>query len=72
MSIKPDWSKGYSRLSAAHFGKAQYDDAIQAAEEGEQAWVWGQLKAGTGQGVNVHPLAAEHARSCRLEARITP
>lgn len=35
VSIKPDWGKGYSRLSAAHFGKAKYDEAIQAAEEGE-------------------------------------
>ena len=35
VSIKPDWGKGYSRLTAAYFGKAKYDEAIQAAEDGE-------------------------------------
>jgi hypothetical protein len=33
--MKPDWSKGYSRMSAAHFGKAEYEEAIRAAEDGE-------------------------------------
>eukprot|EP00967_Tisochrysis_lutea_P060448 scaffold77323_cov20-Tisochrysis_lutea.AAC.3 len=40
VSLKPDWSKGYSRLSAAYFGKTKYDEAIQAAEEGEQHVAW--------------------------------
>ncbi|MCH93281.1 heat shock protein STI-like [Trifolium medium] len=32
--LKPDWSKGYSRLGAAHIGLSQFDDAFSAYKKG--------------------------------------
>lgn len=34
VSLKPDWSKGYSRLGAAYFGLHEWDDARSAYEAG--------------------------------------
>jgi predicted TPR repeat methyltransferase len=34
VELKPDWAKGYSRLGAAHFGLEEWDQAIQAYEDG--------------------------------------
>ncbi|MCI63729.1 heat shock protein STI-like, partial [Trifolium medium] len=32
--LKPHWSKGYSRLGAAHYGLSQYDNAVWAYKKG--------------------------------------
>uniref|UniRef100_A0A7N2N6R3 Uncharacterized protein n=1 Tax=Quercus lobata TaxID=97700 RepID=A0A7N2N6R3_QUELO len=34
VELKPDWSKGYRRLGAAHLGLAHYDDAVSAYKKG--------------------------------------
>ncbi|KAK7330721.1 hypothetical protein VNO77_24919 [Canavalia gladiata] len=36
VDLKPDWSKGYSRLGAAHLGLGQHDDAVSAYKKGLQ------------------------------------
>ena len=36
VAIKPDWSKGYSRLGAALFGMEDYEEAKNAYEQGLQ------------------------------------
>jgi len=76
VSIKPDWGKGYSRLTAAHFGKANYDDAIAAAEEG--GWWRGGSEGSVGARacmcvrvcacvcacVRVHACVRSHVHAC--------
>ncbi|MCH82495.1 heat shock protein STI-like, partial [Trifolium medium] len=34
VELKPDWSKGFSRLGAAHHGLGNYDDAVSAYKKG--------------------------------------
>ena len=34
VEIKPDWPKGYSRLGGALYGKAQYEEAVDAYKKG--------------------------------------
>jgi hypothetical protein len=34
VELKPDWSKGYSRLGAAYHGLQDWEEAIRAYEDG--------------------------------------
>ena len=34
VELKPDWSKGYRRLDAAHLGLAHYDDVVSTYKKG--------------------------------------
>ncbi|KAK1432979.1 hypothetical protein QVD17_09882 [Tagetes erecta] len=36
VDLKPDWSKGYSRLGEAHHGLRQYEEAVSAYKKDSQ------------------------------------
>ncbi|KAE8722524.1 hypothetical protein F3Y22_tig00013960pilonHSYRG00192 [Hibiscus syriacus] len=66
VDLKPDWSKGYSRLGAAHIGLHQYQEAVSAYKKGLEIDPSNEaLKSGLADAQSVATASASRARSAQ-------
>lgn len=58
MELKPDWAKGYSRVGAAHHGLGNYQEAIQAYQDGSRCSTY-RLHVNSTPGLKLDPTNAQ-------------